>query len=230
MLSSFRKNKKSPKLWAMNPELYPNVISNFRAMKNLLIRYNEKNMKIFLITGSERKTGVSTVAFNLSLICGWDMPEHRILIIDANVSSPMLHESFSIKNVPGLTDFLYGKVSLNEIIYKSDIENLDLIPFGEKNETLPSPFTRSIFLNFVDSMRNRYDFIIVDSEPSITSGYTQSILKNTDAVILVVKNSITRLESIAEFNTQMYSNGIPIIGTFLNFRKKSIPNFILKYI
>lgn len=225
-----RKKNNLPELWAINPERYPHVVSNFRAMKNLLLRYNEKNMKIFLITGAERKVGVSTVAFNLSLICGWDMPERRILIIDVNVSAPMLHKSFSIKNVPGLTDFLYGKVPLKEIIYKSDVENLDLIPFGEKNETLPSPFTRSIFLNFIDSMRNRYDFIIIDSEPSITSGYTQSILNNTDAVILVVKNSITRLESIAEFKTQMYSNGIPIVGTFLNFRKKYIPNFILKYI
>lgn len=225
-----RKKNNLPELWAINPERYPHVISNFRAMKNLLLRYNEKNMKIFLITGAERKVGVSTVAFNLSLICGWDMPERRILIIDVNASAPMLHKSFSIKNVPGLTDFLYGKVPLKEIIYKSDVENLDLIPFGEKSETLPSPFTRSIFLNFIDSMRNRYDFIIIDSEPSITSGYTQSILNNTDAVILVVKNSITRLESIAEFKTQMYSNGIPIVGTFLNFRKKYIPNFILKYI
>jgi MinD-like ATPase involved in chromosome partitioning or flagellar assembly len=231
LLHKRSKKNNPPELWAMKPELYPQIISNFRAMKNIIIlNHQKKMMKIFLITGPERKVGVSTIAFNISIVCGWDMPERRVLMIDANVSYPALHHSFSIRNTPGLADFLYGKALLKEVIYKSNVDNLDIIPFGEKNENFPSPFTREIFFNFIQSIKNKYDFIFIDSEPSITSGYTQSILSKTDGVIIIVKNGTTRLESINETITQMYNNEIPVIGSFLNFKKKIIPNFIIKYI
>ncbi|MCW5198139.1 CpsD/CapB family tyrosine-protein kinase [Desulfobulbus sp. F3] len=200
-------------------------------MKNAIIRHNEKKKIVFLLTGAGRKTGVSTVAFNLALMCGWDMPERRILLIDANMNFPSLHKSFSINITPGLTDFLlYEDTSISEIFYKSKFNNLELIPLGKSCENLPSPFTKKKFSDLILSIKEEYDIVFIDSEPSISSGYTQNILSHVDGVVVIAESGKTRFNDINEINIQMLRSGTCVIGSFLNRREKIIPYFIDKYL
>jgi hypothetical protein len=57
----------APALWMLEPQRYPRVLESFRLLKNKAIGFREKeDLKTFLLTGSEEKVGVSTVAFNLT--------------------------------------------------------------------------------------------------------------------------------------------------------------------
>jgi len=220
-----------PNVWVMNPNSHPKVLYSLRIIKNTLIRYTDKNKRIFLVTSAESKVGVSTIAFNLSLTCGWDIPEYRILLIDANISSPSLYKSFDIKKSPGLVDYLYSKVSLKDIIYKSCLNNFELVPIGEKYDYLPSPFTRLIFIEFIEYIKNQYDIIIIDSEPLLNSSYTQSILPIIDGgVIIVAEAGKTRFEDMKKIHLQFQSYNVNIIGTIFNKHKNIIPKFIQRYL
>lgn len=225
-----------PQLWILEPERYPQAVESLRALENRIVRFNkEEGLQIFLLTGTERKTGVSAVAFNLSLICGWDMPERQILMIDANMSHPSLHNSFDIHISPGLIDFLYGNVATTDIVYGSclpnlSLPNLTLIPFGKKSEDLSSPFMRQSFLDFIDLVKDQYDLIFIDSEPIINSAHAQSISSQADGVIMVAEAKKTRLEDLTEAKIHLQNNGARLIGNFLNRRKYVIPQWLYKWL
>ncbi|MCI5163800.1 MAG: hypothetical protein D3917_17650, partial [Candidatus Electrothrix sp. AX5] len=200
--------KNVPQIWVSEPEKYPRVIESLRVLENKIVRFNEEErLQVFLLTGTERKTGVSSIAFNLSLICGWDMPERRILMIDANMSHPSLHKSFTIPIAPGLADFLYGRVPIASITYDSFLPNLKLIPFGNKAENLPSPFMRQSFLDFLKLIKEQYDLVFIDSEPSQSSGHARTISSRVDGVIMVAESQKTRLEALTEAKNHLQDAG-----------------------
>ncbi len=209
-----------PSLWIKYPDRYPDVVTTFRKMKNEIMRYNNNNKILFFLTGTDRHVGVSSVAFNLALICGWDLPDARILLIDTNVSNPVLHKSFPIEYHLGLADFLYKKATMTEILYKTEMDNLDLIPIGAGFINMPSPFSRKIFVDFLEKIKNIYDIIFIDTEPVLYSEYTQSIISYADGVILIAESGKTRLDDIEKSCMQIKKCGVDYIGNFLNRKKK----------
>ena len=223
--------KNLPQIWVSEPEKYPQVIESLRVLENKIVRFNEEErLQVFLLTGTERKTGVSSIAFNLSLLCGWDMPERRILMIDANMSHPSLHKSFDIPIAPGLADFLYGIVPIASITYDSFLPNLKLIPFGNKAENLPSPFMRQSFLDFLKLIKEQYDLVFIDSEPSQSSGDARTISSRADGVIMVAESQKTRLEALTEAKNHLQDDGARLIGNFLNRRKYAIPQWLYRWV
>lgn len=208
---------KHPVLLVKKPDIYPDIISIFRKIKNEVIRCNNK--VLFILTGTDRQVGVSTIVFNLSWICGWDIPESRILLIDANMLNPSLHKSFYIKSYLGLTDLLYGKAVIDEILYKTEMKNLDLIPIGTGCGDMSSPFTRTVFFDFIEKIRNTYNMIFIDTEPILHSEYTQSIIPYTDGVIVISEAGKTKLNDIKKISAMIKQYNIDYTGNILNKKK-----------
>lgn len=223
--------KNAPRLWMLDPERWPRAMESFRILKNRISSLGEKEgMKVFLLTGSDRKCGTSAIAFNLSLICAWDMPDLRILMVDANVSHPSLHKAFGISPEPGFADFLYGNVPMPEIIRESCLPNLDLVTFRKNGKGIPSPFSLRSFSDFLQTVKKHYDFIFLDSEPLLSSGHTQIVSSRADGVLLVAEANRTRLEVITELKYRLESSGARLAGSFLNRRRYVIPKWIYRYI
>ncbi|MCI5211227.1 MAG: hypothetical protein D3910_21135, partial [Candidatus Electrothrix sp. ATG2] len=186
-----------PRLWVQESHRLPQVVEELRVLKNRVIRFNEKKgIKTILLTGVDRQTGVSAVAFNLSLIYSRDLPDRRILLIDTNMRHASLHSSFDIPITPGFMDFLYGNKRLPDVTWKSFLPNLDLIPFGQTYEDCPAPFTLPSFRNFTERIREQYDLILFDSDAGLKSDHTQSISSQTDGVIMIAEAQKTRLEAV----------------------------------
>ena len=220
----------SPQLWGLEPERYPQTVESFRILKNRIIRFNEKEgIKIFLFTGVERKTGVSTISFNLSVICSQDIPERRSLLIDGNIAHPALHKSFGLAPTPGLLDHLYGEASLTEVINNSFFLNLDLLPLGSISKAFSSPFTLQSFIDFFEIIGERYEMIFIDTEPCVTSSHTQSICTRTDGVILIAEACKTRLDAVRNASVQLNNSGVRLLGSFLNRRRDVIPTCLHGY-
>lgn len=216
------KKKDIPKLWVKYPDIYPDIVSIFRKIKNKIIKCDDK--VLFILTGSDRQVGVSTIAFNLSLVCGFDMPDLRILLIDANVLNPSLHKVFSIESNLGLglTDLLYGKAIIDEILHKTEMKNFDLIPIGTGCNNMSSPFTRALFFDFIEKIKNIYNMVFIDTEPILHSEYTQSIAPYTDGVIVISEAEKTKLNDIKKTYAMIKEYNINYIGNILNRKKYMI--------
>ncbi len=202
----------------------------FRALRTR-IRYSrfDKENKVILITSSAPGEGKSLVSVNLA--GSFAQVNKRTVIVDCDLRKPRIHTIFNQKRYPGFTDYFVGKVSYEEIVRHSDIENLDFITAGtippNPSEILDSRGMRS----FLKKLRNEYDMIILDSPPLVTVTDAEILSRIVDESILVVSANQTDIDLMEKAVYLLKRDGRDsFIGVLLNnFDFKSSYGSYYKY-
>ncbi len=135
--------------------------------------------------------GKSSVATSLALsLCQADK---RVVLIDADLRRPRLHEVFGLDGSeqpasPGLAAFLQGQASLDDVIVhapRGAPDNLDIIPCGtppaRPAELLESP----ALARLLEALRGRYDMVIIDTPPVLPVADPLLVARVVDGVVLV---------------------------------------------
>jgi capsular exopolysaccharide synthesis family protein len=111
---------------------------------------------------------------------------------------------------------LCGRDQITDIIFKSHIPNLFIIPSG------PPPPNPSELLNgktlklLIDALKNKFDFIFIDTPPLQGISDTAIIGKNSDGLFLVAWSGKTQKQSLLKIKNMLESYDIPILGIVLN--------------
>ncbi len=202
----------------------------FRALRTR-IRYSrfDKENKVILITSSAPGEGKSLVSVNLA--GSFAQVNKRTVIVDCDLRKPRIHTIFNQKRYPGFTDYFVGKVSYEEIVRHSDVENLDYITAGtippNPSEILDSRGMKS----FLKKLRTEYDIIILDSPPLVTVTDAEILSRIVDESILVVSANQTDIDLMEKAVYLLKRDGRDtFIGVLLNnFDFKSSYGSYYKY-
>ena len=170
------------------------ISEQFRTLRtNINFMAIDHPIKTLALTSASMSEGKSTVTDNLAVV--WAQNGQRVLLVDADLRRPTIHQTFEIDNHRGLTSVLTSRtktVDLNEIVQPSGIDNLSLLPSGP---TPPNPaelLSSQRMKDFLKAVSERYDMVIVDVPPMLEVTDTQVIAHNLDAVVLVVKQGQTQ--------------------------------------
>lgn len=217
-------------LWMAEPKRYPGLLDSFRKLKNYL-HFQEKSqeMKVVQFTGADRNAGASTIACNLALVLAWDLFDHRILLVDANLSSPAVHQALGVAGEPGLLNYLTGEMTLQQVVQPSSRPNLGVIGVGRSSAQILSPFDLIKLDTFLEEVRNHYDYVVVDSAPILRSSDSITISGKVDGVIIVAEANQTRYEVINDVENHLEGNA-RLAGIVLNKRRFVIPKALYNYI
>ncbi|MCZ7622464.1 MAG: lipopolysaccharide biosynthesis protein, partial [Candidatus Kuenenia sp.] len=108
-----------PKKWFRNKSLLRNtkkatvLNSSYHDLSDqIYLLMKDKKLKALLITAVSHLEGSTTIVANIGLSLARE--GHKVLVIDANLKSPEIHEMFKIPNNSGLTHVLEGKIALEE--------------------------------------------------------------------------------------------------------------------
>ncbi len=225
------RSEDAPALWMLEPDSHPGLTENFRAVKNTLTSLQrQEGLKTCLMTGPDRLVGTSVMAFNTALMLAWDLADRGILIIDANLVNPSLHRAFGISQRPGLTNYLLDDSSLAEATQTGPLANLDLMAVGQTEEVASSPFDLVRFSRLMEEVRQRYDFVLIDSAPALRSSQTRTIAPKTDGVIVVARANQTRWEVVLELKRVLERDGARLLGSVLNKRQFVIPQALYRFL
>ncbi|MBL7108509.1 MAG: polysaccharide biosynthesis tyrosine autokinase [Candidatus Cloacimonetes bacterium] len=159
---------------------------------NVVSLMQKPNAKIFLITSSEPKAGKTTTCVNLAITLA--QMGAKTLIIDCDLRRPVMHNLFHFEKKNGLSKYLSekDKMELSTIIHSTEISNLDIIISG-KIPANPSELLASKRMNnLVDKLREKYDYIILDTPPIIAVTDPLVIAKKADCIIFVVLAGATQ--------------------------------------
>jgi capsular exopolysaccharide synthesis family protein len=220
----------TPHLWLKNPQAHPTLVGSFRTLKyNLDLLKKSQGRKIFSITGSDPQVGVTTVATNLAAIMAWDFGDQRILLVDANLTRPQLQATFDKASEPGLLDYLITQKPLSAIIQPSFLPNLDLVTVGQKAKQVASPFDLQSFSQFLEEVREIYDFVLLDTAPILRASDSLIISGKVDAVVAVAGANQTRYEVMLEAKHLIEQNG-KLAGGVLNKRRFVIPRTLYRFL
>ena len=199
------------------------------ALEQQMFLLRQKNKgKIVLFTSSRGKEGVSTIIFNLSLHIAEKYPERNILIIDANVNSPMLHTALNIPLSPGLNEAIKENRSLAESIHVVPSScSIHVVPSGS-NGVVKKVITPEVFSSFLANIESRYDWILIDAPPILESADALSIINIADMIFLVVQAHKTTSDVVSKTKTYLEKQDCIIDGVILNRVRKVIPDWLYK--
>lgn len=173
----------------------------------------DKKLKTLMITSAEPAAGKSSISLNLASVLS--QGGKKVIIVDCDLRKPSIHMKLKLTNNKGLTDYLIGKIKLNEAIRKVN-NNLEVITSGNK-ATDPSNIIGSKAMEkFINELNEIYDYVIIDT-PSIKNINDGLELANKcDGVIYVVKAEKTKKDDIIEGYRELEDINANIIGSILN--------------
>lgn len=187
---------------------------------NIMYSIIKPGCKKIIISSSIQEEGKSTistqVAKNLSNLGS------KVLLLDIDFRNPTIPKLFSLNNTIGLSDLIIsnGK-NLSDIIkHVPKYTNLDILTTGN---FLPSPsalISSNSMITFLNSLDEFYDFVIIDSPPINIVSDALYIAKQTDGVILVVKEGSTSHPMLKKAIGHFELINIPILGLIVNFSKQ----------
>jgi tyrosine-protein kinase Etk/Wzc len=193
-----------------------------------LTKLDKDALKTILITSSAPQEGKTIIAINLG--GSFAQANRKTLVIDCDLRKPRVHEIFRNKRVPGLIDYLFGQAPLNEIVHKTEMDNLYFISCGtippNPAEMLESEKMRQL----LSEMREMYDVTILDSPPIIAVTDAEILATIVDGTILVVSADTTEYELMERSVELIKKDKSSFIGTILNnFSYKSGYGSYYKY-
>ncbi|HEX4135836.1 MAG TPA: polysaccharide biosynthesis tyrosine autokinase [Bryobacteraceae bacterium] len=170
---------------------------------------------VYVVTSAGPDEGKTTVCCNLALA----LAENRmkILLIDADLQKPQVHERFGAPNDRGLIQLLENGVdSISESIRDIDTSGLSILPSGglssSGTELLASPNLSEILRR----VRQSYDVVLIDTPPILLLPSGRLVGRLSDGVILVVHAGETTKRAALAACERLRSDEIPLVGTILN--------------
>ncbi|MCF7853208.1 MAG: polysaccharide biosynthesis tyrosine autokinase, partial [Candidatus Pacebacteria bacterium] len=165
----------------------PNAVSEaYRSLRISLDGYLEdKKGYALLVTSADPGEGKSATVANLGVAFSWS--ERRVLLVDADLRRPNLHNVLGQKNSDhGLTQILMGEVAdWRESLRHTDYENVDFIPAGKFVYEASELCSRERLGSLLDSWGQEYDIVILDSAPIGRIVDTAMVAKSCDGALLM---------------------------------------------
>lgn len=181
---------------------------------NILSLNRERPPRCLALTSAIRREGKSITTLNLSM-CFAEDPASQILVVDADLRKPMLNRLFKKKRVPGISDVLLGKASLEEVLQPTEIKNLRFIGAGTPVSNPVKVLASDRLASLMEILKEDYHFIFVDTPPVTGMSDLATLGKVVDGVILVVKIGAVGRKLITDAMEAMRKANVKVVGSVL---------------
>jgi protein-tyrosine kinase len=193
------------------------VSEEYRKLKSVVAAFAHQGgfKNVIMVTSSVSGEGKSITSLNLAITLAQEF-DHTVLLIDADLRKPSLQEYLGMKPGKGLSEYLNGKVELSEILIKSGIGRLTLLPAGTPVRNPVELFSSQKLRDILVEIKNRYPdrFIIIDTPPLLPFAETRSLGALVDGVLFVIREGVVTPANLQEAMNTIDST--KLIGTVFN--------------
>lgn len=168
--------------------------------------------KTILITSTNGSEGKTTLAINLAVALS---QMDKTLLIEMDLRKPAVSRDLGIKADMGLSDLLSGKTDTNVFHQVEGAPNLSVITCGTIPPNPMELISSKRFANLLQSLRERFTHIVIDSPPTLPVSDSCVLAKMVDATIVAVKAEETKIRMAKETITRLNKVHATITGVVL---------------
>ncbi|NDW08502.1 exopolysaccharide transport family protein [Dysgonomonas sp. 520] len=200
------------------------IVKNFpkssfaESFRNMRIRIEYMAQResgiIVLVTSAEPADGKTFVAANIASI--YQLTGKRVVLVDFDLRRPSVAKLLDVQNKKGVSNFLIGQVSLDEILITHPDFGFDIIPAGtlppNPSELIKTKKTKDL----IHYLHTKYDYVIVDCSPVGLVSDAYILAKLVDTTMFVVRRAKTNKSFFKSVITQIKNDGIYNVGLVFN--------------
>lgn len=172
------------------------------------------------LTSPAPDTGKSFTAINLAVVAA--QSGQSVCLIDADLRRGYLRRFLDVpRETPGLTEFLAGQKTLDDILLRGPVPGLGVITTGRYPPNPSELLMRPKFAELLHELGWKYDLILVDTPPVLAVTDPVIIARQTGAVLLLTRHLKTMPGQISAAQKTLQNAGVKIAGAVLNDFKQS---------
>lgn len=215
-----KENKTNSRL-IVNNNLKSEISEAFRTIRtNLEFLNGHEKKPVIAITSTVSGEGKTFIAANLGGIIS--LLNNRVILIDLDMRKPRFHEVFdNTDSSKGLSTILIKKHEIKECIHNTSIKNLDYIPAGPIPPNPSELILGGQFENIMDTLKEKYDIIIIDTPPVglVTDGI--HVLKIASIPIYVIRSDFSKKTFLKIVSRLVKVHKLKNLSLILNSIKRS---------
>jgi exopolysaccharide/PEP-CTERM locus tyrosine autokinase len=195
---------------------------------NLLYPVSGNPPRSVMVTSPLPGEGKSFVASNLAISVALNINRH-VLLMDCDLRRPSIHTRFGFDELPGLSDYLSRGVSLQDLLVRTSVDKLTILPGGESPDNPSELLSSERMSEFIKEATERYHdrLIILDSPPPTMTAESSVLARWVDGVIIVVQQGKTPCESVLDIIGRIGRD--KIIGGVMNHYEQISSRYYGKY-
>lgn len=179
------------------------------------ISFVGEDVKVISITSCMPNEGKSSVTMNLGLALAES--GKKVLIIDADMRKSILTGRYKIQHAElGLSHYLSGQCSAEEVKSKTNYENLHMIVSGPVPPNPSELLSHHRLKKLLDEMKESYDYIIIDSPPLGSVADALIAGRLSDGILLVIESEAVSYKYAQKIKKQLEMAECKILGVVLN--------------
>lgn len=189
------------------------IVEAYKSLRVHLISLLENyNGKIIAISSPNASEGKTTTAINTAIT--FSQLNKKVIIVDTDSRRPSVHQKLKLTNDIGCLDIITDKVSLEDAV-KHHNEYLDVLTVGSASNSAEL-FSSAGFDKLLLELRDKYDYIIVDTPPVNLVSDSLVVSQKCDGLLLVIRTGVTTYNTFNEALANIKKLGIKLFGTVMN--------------
>jgi len=185
-----------------------------RLRTSVLFEAAATGAKVLQVSSPIPEDGKSTLAGNLAISI--TQTGKTVVLLDADLRRPQTSSSFTAAHLPGLTELIDGGYAPEEVVHPTAIERLFVVPSGPIPANPAEALSMPQFAEFLDWLRQRYDYVIVDTPPLMVVTDPAIVATNVDGIVLTFRVRRGCRPQAKESATILRSVGKPVFGCVVN--------------
>jgi receptor protein-tyrosine kinase/non-specific protein-tyrosine kinase len=206
----------SPYLVAALDPVSP-ISEEYRKLKSFVVRFTKgpQFLNTLMITSTLKNEGKSITTINLAITLACDY-DHTVLLVDTDFRAPSLHKYLGFEPKLGLTDCIMNGLDIGEVLIKTDVEGLTLLPAGSRVKNSAELISSERMKSILSELKERYSdrYILFDTPPALPFADAYSLSSMVDCMLFVVREGSASAEAIRETLEKL--GGAKLVGTIYN--------------
>ena len=200
------------------PRLVPDsqLLDSYRSLRSvLLLASHRRPPQVILFTSPLPQEGKTTTAVNAAVALA--ERGRRVLLIDADMRKPCVHDVMQVNAGAGLTAVLTENRNVLDLIVPApDQSNLFVLPAGPVPPNPAQLLSGEAIGHLLELCRKHFDYIVIDTPPLLVVSDALDLSAKADAVLLVVRAMKTTKPALARSCELLSKIGAPAFGVVVN--------------
>ena len=188
---------------------------SYRSLRTSLLVASSHRPQVLAVTSSMPSEGKSLTSINLATVLA--QQGARVLLVDADLRQPSIHQVFELIQEPGLSDVLAGATSEPACAATLDLQpNLTVLTAGANCAAPVEALASESMAALLADWRRRFDYVVLDTPP--VSLFTDAVVlgAHADAVLLVARYGVTSKYALHHAVELLRRTNLNLAGVVLN--------------